>query len=175
MKKLLLTFVLFFVLLISNAQAIEPGLFVGRAWKHQGFFEGTESADFLFIAPYVPALRTTKRSFTFSLDAQAVIGIRLDEPAHLLGIGPTLRTYYNIDSELHPYLIIGVGLTYSNQKVDGMSTNLNFSTEWGIGAKMNVLSYPIMLEYKMYHTSNAGIVNPNLGQTMNCLMVGVEF
>jgi len=174
MKKLLLTFVLFFMLL-SNVQAIVPGLTVGRAWKSQGFFEGTESADFIFISPYISSLRTTNRAFTFSLDVQAVIGIRMDEPGHLLGLGPTLRTYYNIGSELHPYLIIGCGLTYSNQEVAGMSMPFNFSTEWGIGVRMTILKYPLMFEYKMYHTSNAGIIQPNRGQTMNVMMVGGEF
>ncbi len=75
-----------------------------------------------------------------------------------------------------PYLEAGIGLIYTDYRVDEQAYRLNFNPQAGIGLEFRRKSgHTNFLAFRMHHLSNAGINSDNRGQNSVMVMFGQYF
>ncbi len=101
-----------------------------------------------------------------------------DEPKLLLNIG-MLALYY-LDhfatDKIRPYVEAGIGLIYTDYRVDNQAFRFNFNPQAGIGFEYNKKRGDLFfVSLRLHHLSNGGLNNDNRGQNSVMLMIGQNF
>ena len=77
---------------------------------------------------------------------------------------------------LKPYIEGGIGVIYTDFKVEGQGSRLNFYPQAGIGTEIQVDSGPPFFgAVRISHISNAGLHDDNRGMNSVILMIGRYF
>jgi lipid A 3-O-deacylase len=74
--------------------------------------------------------------------------------------------YINIlaSETFKPYVEGGIGIIYTDFKVDGQGLRFNFNPQLGIGAEIDAASKnPLLLSLRLHHVSNGGLDKDNRG------------
>ena len=77
---------------------------------------------------------------------------------------------------LNPYIEGGIGVIYSDFKVDGQGSRFNFNPQIGIGTEIQADSGPPFFgAVRLSHISNAGLHDDNRGVNSVVIMIGRFF
>jgi hypothetical protein len=77
---------------------------------------------------------------------------------------------------LNPYVEGGIGVIYTDFKVDGQGSRFNFNPQVGIGTEIQVDSGPPFFgAVRLSHISNAGLHEDNRGVNSVVIMIGRYF
>ncbi len=72
-----------------------------------------------------------------------------------------------------PYVEAGIGIAYTDYKVDGQGSNLNFNPRAGIGTEIKIKGNPpIFCCLRLWHLSNANLHSDNRGSNAVVLLIG---
>jgi len=87
---------------------------------------------------------------------------------------------YYIGSQSHekikPYVEAGIGLIYTDYRVDEQAYRLNFNPQAGVGLEYTRKSgHTNFMAFRLHHLSNGGLSNNNRGQNSIVLMFGQYF
>jgi len=75
-----------------------------------------------------------------------------------------------------PYVEAGIGLIYTDYKVDGQGLSLNFNPRAGIGTDIKVKGrLPMFCTLRLWHLSNANLHSENRGSNAVVLLIGQYF
>lgn len=86
--------------------------------------------------------------------------------------------YFNAlaSKTIKPYVEGGIGIIYTDFKVDGQGLRFNFNPQLGIGAEIAPSSKnPFLLSLRAHHTSNGGLDKDNRGINAVTINVGRFF
>ncbi len=77
---------------------------------------------------------------------------------------------------LKPYVEGGIGLIYTDFRVDGQGLRFNFNPQLGIGAEFgDPLQKPFFMAARLHHISNGGLHHDNRGNNSVILQIGRYF
>ncbi len=116
-----------------------------------------------------------KGRFEYAVDAVPVfLVVQRTGTAYGIGLDPfALKWNFVPRHNVMPYIDIGGGTLFSNDKVPPGTSHVNFTTSGAIGAHFLRSKYNWSVELRFMHISNAGLVRPNPG--INTLQVRIGF
>ena len=116
-----------------------------------------------------------KGRFEYAVDAVPVfLVVQQTGTAYGVGLNPfALKWNFVPRHNVMPYVDIGGGTLFSNDKVPPGTSHVNFTTSGAIGAHFLRSKYNWSVELRFMHISNAGLVTPNPG--INTLQVRIGF
>ncbi|MBV9888258.1 MAG: acyloxyacyl hydrolase [Acidobacteria bacterium] len=116
-----------------------------------------------------------KGRFEYAVDAVPVfLVVQRTGTAYGIGLDPfALKWNFVPRHNVIPYIDIGGGTLFSNDKVPPGTSHVNFTTSGAIGAHFLRSKYNWSVELRFMHISNAGLVTPNPG--INTLQVRIGF
>ena len=116
-----------------------------------------------------------KGRFEYAVDVVPVfLVVQRTGTAYGVGLNPfALKWNFVPRHNVMPYIDIGGGTLFSNDKVPPGTSHVNFTTSGAIGAHFLRSKYNWSVELRFMHISNAGLVTPNPG--INTLQVRLGF
>jgi hypothetical protein len=116
-----------------------------------------------------------KGRFEYAVDVVPVfLVVQRTGTAYGVGLNPfALKWNFVPRHNVMPYIDIGGGTLFSNDKVPPGTSHVNFTTSGAIGAHFLRNKYNWSVELRFMHISNAGLVTPNPG--INTLQVRIGF
>jgi hypothetical protein len=116
-----------------------------------------------------------KGRFEYAVDVVPVfLVVQRTGTAYGAGINPfALKWNFVPHHNVMPYIDIGGGTLFSNDRVPPGTSHVNFTTSGAIGAHFLRSKYNWSVELRFMHISNAGLVTPNPG--INTLQVRIGF
>jgi len=116
-----------------------------------------------------------KGRFEYAVDVVPVfLVVQRTGAAYGAGINPfALKWNFVPHHNVMPYIDIGGGTLFSNDRVPPGTSHVNFTTSGAIGAHFLRSKYNWSVELRFMHISNAGLVTPNPG--INTLQVRIGF
>ena len=116
-----------------------------------------------------------KGRFEYAVDVVPVfLVVQRTGTAYGVGLNPfALKWNFVPHHNVMPYIDIGGGTLFSNDKVPPGTSHVNFTTSGAIGAHFLRSKYNWNVELRFMHISNAGLVTPNPG--INTLQVRLGF
>jgi len=114
-----------------------------------------------------------KGRFEYAVDVVPVfLVVQRTGTAYGVGLNPfALKWNFVPRHNVMPYIDIGGGTLFSNDKVPPGTSHVNFTTSGAIGAHFLRSKYNWSVELRFMHISNAGLVTPNPG--INTLQVRI--
>ena len=107
------------------------------------------------------------------------IGIARDDKTRFMTSLNMFALYYLDlfdDDDIKPYVEGGIGVIYTDFRVNGQGLKLNFNPQMGIGAEFKTESRDTyFLSFRLHHISNGGIDKDNRGVNSVLLMLGRFF
>ncbi|MEJ2200336.1 MAG: acyloxyacyl hydrolase [Desulfuromonadaceae bacterium] len=102
------------------------------------------------------------------------------EPDHRIMAGADMLALYFLDGLssqwLRPYVEAGIGLAYTDFKVEGQGLRVNFRSQAGIGSEIQLGDGPPWFAaVRVQHLSNAGLDEDNAGINLICFQLGRFF
>lgn len=93
-----------------------------------------------------------------------------------LGLVPGLRTYFNPDGHLRPFLEAGIGPSYNTMDISELGTGFNFLSYGGVGLRLRLTAATgLEVGYRLRHVSNAGLDDHNHGVTSHQAQAGLAW
>ena len=116
-----------------------------------------------------------KGRFEYAVDVVPVfLVVQRTGTAYGFGLNPfALKWNFVPRHNVMPYIDIGGGTLFSNDKVPPGTSHVNFTTSGAIGAHFLRSKYNWSVELRFMHISNAGLIRPNPG--INTLQVRLGF
>ena len=116
-----------------------------------------------------------KGRFEYAVDVVPVfLVLQRTGTAYGFGLNPfALKWNFVPRHNVMPYIDIGGGTLFSNDKVPPGTSHVNFTTSGAIGAHFLRSKYNWSAELRFMHISNAGLIRPNPG--INTLQVRIGF
>jgi hypothetical protein len=116
-----------------------------------------------------------KGRFEYAVDVVPVfLVVQRTGNAYGVGLNPfALKWNFVLRHNVMPYIDIGGGTLFSNEKVPPGTSHVNFTTSGAIGAHFLRSKYNWSAELRFMHISNAGLIRPNPG--INTLQLRIGF
>ena len=116
-----------------------------------------------------------KGRFEYAVDVVPVfLVVQRTGNAYGVGLNPfALKWNFVPRHNVMPYIDIGGGTLFSNEKVPPGTSHVNFTTSGAIGAHFLRSKYNWSAELRFMHISNAGLIRPNPG--INTLQLRIGF
>jgi len=116
-----------------------------------------------------------KGRFEYAVDVVPVfLVVQRTGNAYGVGMNPfALKWNFVPRHNVMPYIDIGGGTLFSNEKVPPGTSHVNFTTSGAIGAHFLRSKYNWSAELRFMHISNAGLIRPNPG--INTLQLRIGF
>jgi hypothetical protein len=116
-----------------------------------------------------------KGRFEYAVDVVPLfLVVQRTGTAYGVGLNPfALKWNFVPRHNVMPYIDIGGGTLFSNDKVPPGTSHVNFTTSGAIGAHFLRSKYNWSVELRFMHISNAGLVTPNPG--INTLQLRLGF
>ena len=116
-----------------------------------------------------------KGRFEYAVDVVPVfLVVQRTGNAYGVGLHPfALKWNFVPRHNVMPYIDIGGGTLFSNEKVPPGTSHVNFTTSGAIGAHFLRSKYNWSAELRFMHISNAGLIRPNPG--INTLQLRIGF
>ena len=110
---------------------------------------------------------------------EASIGSTWTKEKEFMASAGILALYFLDRFTVHgfrPYVEAGIGGIYTEWKVDGQGSHLNFNPQIGIGTEFSLGSGPpFFTAVRLHHISNAGLKKDNRGVNSFVLVIGRFF
>jgi hypothetical protein len=116
-----------------------------------------------------------KGRFEYAVDVVPVfLVVQRTGNAYGFGLNPfALKWNFVPRHNVMPYIDIGGGTLFTNEKTPPGTSHVNFTTSGAIGAHFLRSKYNWSVELRFMHISNAGLVTPNPG--INTLQLRIGF
>lgn len=165
--------------LVEDAGAPRLGWGLGGGWS----YDPEDAEDFVLVTGF--ALYDYEDVWGHAAPAplrfkvEAMLGSTMESSPKLTVSVGGLALYY-LDglknSLLRPYVEAGVGVIYTEHRVRGQGTRLNFNPQAGIGFEFSgVADSRMWMSLRLHHLSNAGLHKENRGVNSVVLLSGWYF
>lgn len=96
--------------------------------------------------------------------------------AHVVGVTVGIRYNFSTGTAWVPFIDGGVGLSGTEVDKPDLSTAFEFNVQAGIGTHWFwTETTALTLQYRLFHLSNAGIQEPNLGLNTSMFLLGLNW
>jgi hypothetical protein len=117
--------------------------------------------------------RPLRGNFEYAIDVVPVYLVHQNSTVYGGGFNPVVLKWNFAPTwkdRVTPYIELGGGTLFSTHEVPTGTSAVNFRTHIGVGAHV----WPVMLEVRYEHISNAGLSSPNPGINTLQFLVGME-
>jgi len=136
-----------------------------QVWTGGGHgVSGSQSGDGLILtAPHGPGF--LRGRLEYAVDAVPVfLIVQKTNTAYGVGVNPfAFKWAFATRSSIVPYVEIGGGVLFTNNKVPEGTSHTNFTSGGAFGLHFLRSKYNISTEVRYMHISNAGLATPNPG------------
>ncbi len=110
---------------------------------------------------------------------EGVIGVFTDLDNRIIAGGSPIGFRYNftgMGGKLVPYAELMLGAVYANMPRDVQGSRFDFIESFGLGAQYFISRRTtVNLQFRYWHLSDAGIREPNYGDNLGFVLVGMGF
>jgi hypothetical protein len=112
----------------------------------------------------------------FEIVSEGIVGGALHPGGHLLGDTLMFRVAGNSTRRWIPFFNVSSGPLHTNLKAQELGGHVQFLSQGGAGIQRRLTpQQSIVLEYRYFHMSNAGLTQPNHGFNGSMLSAGMRW
>ncbi len=114
----------------------------------------------------------------FEIVSEGIVGGALHPGGHLIGDTLMFRVTGNSRRRFVPFFNVSSGPVHTNldEKAPELGGHVQFISQGGVGIQRRLdVKHSVVVEYRYFHVSNAGLTQPNHGFNGSMLSIGMRW